>query len=156
MKQPKIKLNKSDLRFLHNKQKEKLTVRVLHRIQTLLMAAKGALDTSIAGTLSIGRTTVWRTVKRFADHGVKAALEEQPRPGQPITHSSKQDTSLVALACTDPPAGHKHWTVRLLAETAAKHPEFPKLSREAIRLLLQQQGCKPWLKKNVVHSQNYG
>ncbi len=155
MKQSKIKFNNADFKFLNNKQKEKLTIRVLRRIQILAMAAKGVSDTHIAKTLSVGRTTVWRTLKRFEDQGVKKALEEQHRPGQPTTHTDKQDASLIAMACTDAPTGHKHWTVRLLAETAANNPALPKLSREAVRLLLKQQDCKPWLKKNVVHSQDY-
>jgi transposase len=151
MKQQKIKLKLADKKYLNIKQKEKLTTRVTHRVQILQMADKGIFDTAIAKALSIGRTTVWRTINRFLDHGIKMALEEQPRPGQPVRHTAKQDTSLIALACTDAPSGHKRWTVRLLAETAKKQKDLPKLCHESIRLLLQEQDCKPWLKKNVVY-----
>lgn len=151
MKQQKIKLSKADKKYLNIKQKERLTVRVMRRIQTLQMADKGVLEGTIAKVLSIGRTTVWRTIKRFLVHDVKAALEEQPRPGQPVRHTAKQDASLIALACTDAPAGHKRWSVRLLAEAARNQKDLPKLSHESIRLLLQEQDCKPWLKKNVVY-----
>ena len=149
--QQKIKLSPADKKYLNLKQKEKLTVRGMRRIQILQMADKGMLEGSIAKVLSIGRTTVWRTIKRFLDFDVKAALEEQPRPGQPVRHTAKQDASLIALACTEAPKGHKRWSVRLLAETAQTQKDLPKLSHEAIRLLLQRQDCKPWLKKNVVY-----
>jgi transposase len=149
--QQKIKLSRSDKHYLNIKQKEKLTVRIIRRIQILQMANTGILDGTIAKVLSVGRTTVWRTIKRFLDSDVKAALEEQPRPGQPLKHTAKQDASLIALACTDAPTGHKRWSVRLLAETAQTQKGLPKLSHEAIRLLLQEQDCKPWLKKNVVY-----
>jgi len=151
MKPHKIKLSKSDKQYLNIKQKEKLTVRVIRRIQILQMADTGILEGTIAKVLSVGRTTVWRTIKRFLDTDVKTALEEQPRPGQPVRHTTEQDASLIALACTDAPAGHKRWSVRLLAETAQKQDDLPKLSHESIRLLLQEQDCKPWLKKNVVY-----
>ena len=75
MKPQKIKLSKNDKQYLNIKQKEKLTVRVMRRIQILQMADKGVLESTIAKVLSVGRTTVWRTTKRFIDYDVKTALE---------------------------------------------------------------------------------
>jgi transposase len=45
-----------------------------------------------------------------------AALKEKPRPGNPPKLDGKQEALLVALACSEAPAGRTEWTMQLLAD----------------------------------------
>jgi len=56
-------------------------VRKLKRAQTLLAADAGASDEDIAIRVGIGRSTVYRTKRRFVLSNLEAALSEEPRPG---------------------------------------------------------------------------
>ncbi|MGH8510300.1 MAG: hypothetical protein ACREU8_02620, partial [Gammaproteobacteria bacterium] len=47
-------------------------------------------------------------------------------------------TKVVALACSEPPAGAKHWSVVLLTQAAREHPEMRGISRETIRRFLKK------------------
>jgi hypothetical protein len=45
-------------------------------------------------------------------------------PIQPIFDGEKQ-AQLIALACSQPPEGHAHWTIRLLAEQVVERKIVP-------------------------------
>jgi hypothetical protein len=59
---------------------------------------------------------------------------------------------VIAMVCSDPPAGRARWTMRLIAEEAVKRKLVPRVGRETIRVLLSSHDLKPWREKNVVHS----
>jgi hypothetical protein len=56
--------------------------------------------------------------KRFVEEGLRAAIERKTRikPPREIQFGGEFEARLLALACSDAPAGRKRWTVRLLAE----------------------------------------
>ena len=83
----------------------KADARRLRRARTLLLADEGYTDAAIASALHIGRATVERTRKRFAQEKLEAALTERPRPGGEPKLDAKQEAHLVALACSTPPKG---------------------------------------------------
>ena len=64
--------------------------------------------------------------------------------------SNSQRQRVIAMVCSDPPAGRARWTVRLVAEEAVKRKLVPKVGRETVRVLLQSHDLKPWREKNVV------
>ena len=45
---------------------------------------------------------------------------------------------LIALACSDAPEGHDHWTLRLLADQAVELGLVESLSYETVRLRLKK------------------
>ena len=55
--------------------------RKLKRAQILLAAEAGMPDETIAQTLSVGGSTVYRTKRRFVEGNLEEALHEEPRPG---------------------------------------------------------------------------
>ena len=89
-------------------------VRRVKRAHTLL-AAERETDEAIASALSVGTSTVFRTKRRFVEEGLEAALSEQPRPGAERKLTGNEEALLVAIACSDPPAGRARWTLELLA-----------------------------------------
>ena len=89
-----------------------------------------ALDTS-AGT-------VCRTKRRYLEGGLKRALEEDPRPGHPAKLDERGEAHLIALACSEAPEGHDHWTLRLLASKVVELGLVPSMSHEGIRKRLKK------------------
>lgn len=124
----------------------KHAVRKLKRAQILLAAHAGQDDASIAATVSVGESTVYRTKRRFVEMGLEAALNEQARPGAQRKLSGKEEALLIATACTNPPQGRVRWTLELLADTFVKLTEHEELSRETVRRRLAENDLKPWRK----------
>ena len=93
----------------------KHAARRLKRAQILLAADAGASDEEIARSIGVGGSTVYRTKRRFVLGNLKAALNEEPRPGTRRKLSGKEETLLVATACSKPPQGRARWTLELLA-----------------------------------------
>jgi len=122
-------------------------VRRLKRAQVLLAAASGSSDEAIARNVSVGTSTVYRTKRRFVEEGLEAALSEEPRPGAGRKLAPKDEALLVAVACSEPPAGRARWTLSLLADEMVRLTEHESLSSETIRRRLAENALKPWQKK---------
>ena len=87
------------------------------RAQILLAAAHGIPDaTDCPETLPLWALgTIYRTKKRFVTEGLEASLEERPGRGASRKLTKQEEATLVALACSTPPAGRRRWTLELLA-----------------------------------------
>ena len=72
--------------------------------------------------------------------------------GQAPLLGAGEKQRIIAMVCSDPPAGRARWTVRLIAEQAVKRKLVPRAGRETIRVLLESHDFKPWREKNVVRS----
>ncbi len=118
--------------------------RKLKRAQILLAADTGQSDESIAATVVVGGSTVYRTKRRFVEMGLEAALSEEPRPGAERKLTGKEEALLVATACSSPPSGCSRWTLELLAEEFVKLTEHEQLSRETVRRRLAENDLQPW------------
>ena len=123
-----------------------MPARKLKRAQILLAADAGQGDETIATTVVVGGSTVYRTKRRFVEMGLEAALSEEPRPGAERKLTGKEEALLVATACSSPPAGRARWTLELLADEIVKLTEHEQLSRETVRRRLAENDLKPWRK----------
>jgi transposase len=73
-------------------------------------------DEEIAEHLETSRMTVQRVRQQFAAEGLDATLHRKKPTGRQYRKlDGKQEAELVALACSEPPAGHARWTMTLLA-----------------------------------------
>jgi hypothetical protein len=75
---------------------------------------------------------------------LEQALSEESRPGAERKLTGKEEALLVATACAKPPAGHKRWTLTLLADTMVKLTDHDSLSGETVRRRLAENDLKPW------------
>ena len=74
-------------------------------------------DEDVAGALACGTATVARVRRRFVTEGIDEALRARTTaPGRPPKIDGVAEAHLIALACSEPPAGRARWTVRLLAD----------------------------------------
>jgi len=70
----------------------------------------------VAAALLCSPSTVAHVRHRFNQEGLQAALYDKPRPGQKPKVTGDIEAKLTMLACSQPPAGHARWTLRLLAD----------------------------------------
>src|SRR6478609_6233861 len=93
---------------------------VLKRAWVLLKAdADGPAwhDPEIARAFEVGLSTVHRVRQAFVEDGLDAALfRKKPTGRQYRKLDGAQEAKLLALACSQPPAGRARWTLRLLAD----------------------------------------
>ena len=134
-----INLKSNEVKFLKNfVKKGRKSARELTRARILLLANQQKGDTEIAGTLDVGRNTVWRTKKKYRKEGLQSALKEKPRSGQPKKYTDKHEAEVIAQACTESPDGRKRWTLTLLTEEMRKKDGLETINKESIRLILKK------------------
>lgn len=121
--------------------------RKVKRAQILLASDKGFTDASVAETLSVGTSTVYRTKRRYVEGGLERALHDKQRPGARRKLSGKEEALLVALACSNPPDGQACWTMELLAGEVVRFTEHESLSADTVRRRLKENKLKPWQKR---------
>ena len=127
----------------------KAASRKLTHARILLLAdavhGEGHRDEDIVAALGASPRTIARVRKRFVTEGIEAALDPRPRPSRPdkIKIKGNVEQKLVELACTDPPRGWCHWTLRLLADEMVVLGLVDSISTETVRLALKKMTSSP-------------
>lgn len=130
-----------------------VNARVMKRAQVLLQSHRGLTDEAIARAVDVSVSTVERTRKTYCNKDLQTAVYDAPRPGAEPVFDEKQEARLVAIACSTPPEEATHWTIELLRDRLLKDKVVDAVSVGTIHARLTERGIKPWLKKNVVHSE---
>jgi transposase len=121
----------------------KTSARKLKRAQILLLADEGKIDETICEGLQVGLATVERVRKRFVLEGLEAALNERPRPGGQRKLGAKGEAVLATLAESEPPEGHRRWTMQLLAKRLVELKVVESISDETVRKALKKSVSSP-------------
>lgn len=118
VKKYEVILNQEQRKFLAGiTTKGKESARKIKRASILLLANEGKKDKEIMEIVRVSDFTVEKTRKRFVLEGLKSAIEEKPRTGQPKKLDGRAEAILIATVCTTPPEGRTRWTMRLLEES---------------------------------------
>lgn len=134
-----VDLNESERRTLDEMtSKGEIKVRKMKRALILLHADRGLTDREISEAIPVSIPTVERIRKRFVQGGLEKALNEDPRPGQRRKLDGRGEAHLVALACSEAPAGHEHWTLRLLGDKLVELGVVESISHETVRQTLKK------------------
>ena len=124
------------------------SARRVRRANILLMANRHEhTDEQIVAALSVGRSTVFRTRRRFVEEGLSSALSERGRPGAARKLDGVQEAFLVATACAEPPKGRSKWTLQLLADAVVAGTEVTEVSADTVGRRLRDNKLKPWQRK---------
>jgi transposase len=93
----------------------------------------------VADFLQINERTVERIKKRFVEDGLKSALEDKPSERE-YTRKADGDyeARLIALSCSEPPAGYSRWSLRLLADKMVELEYVESNSYETVRRTLKK------------------
>jgi transposase len=118
--------------------------RMVTRARVVLAAAAGRPNRQIAREVGLSerKVGVWRT--RFAEHRVDG-LSDLPRSGKPPVYGHDKQLDVFKTACTQPPEGETHWTVRSLAEAVG-------VGKSQTHEILAQADLKPHLVRSWLTS----
>ena len=117
------------------------------RARILLKTDEGWSAPQVAQALDVAEGTVFRIKRRFAEEGLEGVLQDRPQAHRYRKLDDRGEAHLIALACSEPPEGHEHWTLRLLAGQVVELGLAPSLSHETVRLHLKKNSLKPWQKQ---------
>lgn len=121
------------------------------RVHMLRLLDRGDSVADVAAALMTHPREVRRVGWRYLDMGLEASLVDEERGIPPKTFDATQESSLVALTCSEPPDGYARWTLRLLAKHCFERGIVDeKVSYEVVRTVLRKHDLKPWREKNVV------
>lgn len=111
---------------------------VIRRAHILLKSEEGKTDREISELVYVNEDTVRNTRVRFCQDGLEAALQDKPHPAREPVLDTQQEAYLVAVACSDPPAGRERWTMELLAQRLIEDEVVVSISAETVRLVLKK------------------
>lgn len=123
----------------------KSSARKLTRARALLLsdqgdAGPGWKDADIAQALGITTRCIEMLRKRAVENGPLEVMDRKPqvRPSVSPKFDGESEAKLIALACSQPPAGHKRWSLRLLADKLVALNVFESVSHERVRQVMKK------------------
>ena len=119
------------------------SARVINRARILLKTDEGWSASQVAVALDTSQRTVFRTKRRYAEEGLGGVLHDRPQANRYRKLDDRGEAHLIALACSDAPEGHDHWTLRLLADQVVELGLVSSLSHETVRLRLKKTPSSP-------------
>jgi hypothetical protein len=123
--------------------------RKLLHARILLKADEGPagpawVDQAIADAVEVSPPTVSRVRKQYVVEGLEAALNRRaPRRVYQRKLTGEHEARLVALACSPPPAGQAHWSLRLLADKLVELEIVDDVSYQTVRRTLKKTHSSP-------------
>ena len=138
MRQTELHLTDKDRELIESYRASGLHhAREVNRAHVLSALDRGIPEAQIMAVLGIGRTAIWRTRAAYREGGAEHALHDLPRPGKLRRYDTDIEARISALACSEPPAGAKRWTLELLEQAAQAQAGIGPISRETVRRLLK-------------------
>jgi putative transposase len=133
-----VKLRKKERDYLETLvAKGKLPAKVFKRATGLLELDRGKTLQAVAATLGVSYVTVAAWREKYHAQGVQC-LKDAPRPGRPIEIDGGQRAKITALACSEAPAGHARWSLRLLADKVVTLGYCKRISHVQVDKILKK------------------
>jgi hypothetical protein len=97
----------------------------------------------IAQMLAMHLNTVARIRRRFVLEGEIPALNRKvpEKPPTPPIIDGEIEPQLVAICCSEPPAGRVRWTMQMLADALMERRLVTRISAETVRRVLKKTSC---------------
>lgn len=142
-----VKLGPEDRDYLHQLLSAGTErARKLTRARILLKADESWTDMSIHHALDVSLPTIGRVRRRFVEEGLQAALNRRP-PNREYKRKldGRAEAHLIALACSPPPEGRQHWSLRLLSDklVTLEEVDVDSVSYETVRRVLKKMNSSP-------------
>lgn len=126
------------------------SARAVRRARILLMADEDRReghrpDWYIAERVAVSLRQICRIRQQFSREGLGAAIERKRRSdaGVPQTMDGQAEAQLIALCCSEPPAGHQRWTLQLLVDELCRLKIVASVCRETVRKTLKKIASNP-------------
>jgi transposase len=111
---------------------------------------EGWSDSQIVKALGTSLTTVYRTRQQLVEEGLEAVLSRK-KPSRPSVlpiFDGEKEAKLIALACSEPPAGHARWSLRLLETKVVELDIVERASDSTIGRVLKKLNSSRISKRN--------
>ncbi len=116
--------------------------RIKHANVLLAVDADGPnwSDEQTSQAFSCSVSTVYNIRQRFVEGGLQRALERkrQKKPSRERILDGEKEARLIALACSEPPAGRKRWTLELLADRLVQLQVVDSISKHTVGRTLKK------------------
>ncbi len=120
----------------------KAAARKISRARILLKAdaGEGWTDQRIADALDVSFRTVENTRRCCVEEGLERAVQGRPVGDRPWQRKldGVGEARLVALCCSEPPAGRTRWTLELLGDALVALKVTDSISYETVRRTLKK------------------
>jgi hypothetical protein len=106
-------------------------------------AGEGWSDSRIIAALDTNQSMVHRVRKQLVEEGFEAVLSRKHRAEPAIARifDGEAEARLIALACSKPPAGYAHWSLRLLEAKVVELGIVAHASDTTIQRTLKKTRC---------------
>src|SRR5579862_5170592 len=103
-------------------------------------AGGGWSDSRIIQALDTSVSMVYRVRKQLVEEGFEAVLSRKARATPPVARifDGEKEAKLIALACSQPPEGRAHWTLRLLGNKVVELGIVDRASASTIHRTLKK------------------
>ena len=116
----------------------KANARTLTRAHLLLKCDEGWSNDKLCAAFAISEQTIRNIRQRYCDGGVEAVLTDKRQARRRQALNDEQAAHLIAIACSEVPDGHDHWTMRMLAGKAVELGYVRGISPETVRQVLKK------------------
>lgn len=141
----RVKLSQEErIRLESFVKKGKVSAKTRRAAQILLKADEGDfgpswIDSQISEALDVSIPTIERYRERLVTQGLDAALTRViPDRSHRKKIDGKTEAHLIALACSEPPAGRASWSLQLLTDRLIELNYFDSISKETVRQTLKK------------------
>lgn len=147
-------VERATLREILSKNKVKRSTIINAYILLKADRACGRTNADIASAYDVSTKKVEQLKKRFVEEGFDAALYRKP-----VTNAHRrkmtgdEEAHLIALCCSQAPAGQERWTLRMLAHKMVECDVVASVSHETVRRTLKKVHLNPGKRKNGVFHQ---
>jgi len=124
--------------------------RELKRAEILILGNQCYTVHEIAEAVGRSPNTVRNVRRRYIEEGLEGAIKDKPRPGKPQKIFSSEEAMITTIACSEAPAGHSRWTIRMIADKFIQLSEVDYVCPETIRRVLKKVNSSPGRKKSGV------
>jgi transposase len=141
-----VKLLAVDKEYLQGLLKKgRHAARKLKRARVLLLLSEGATAREIVSKADVGLSTIYQIWNRYLEVGkeVSQAIAEKPRSGQPPKLTDSLKAHITAIACSEPPAGRDHWSLKMISDKVMELGYVEHISTEAVRKYLKKSSSSP-------------
>jgi hypothetical protein len=123
--------------------KRKADAQPVKRAYVLLAADQNQphwlVDEQIHATYQVSIRSIERLRQRFVEDDLQTALYGKKREKyKEKVFDGAVEAHVVALRCSQPPAGYARWTVRLLAQRMIELEYVERIGRETVRKMLKK------------------
>ncbi len=127
-------------------QKGKASAKTIQKAQVLLAsddAVERQSETTIATTYHLSTRSVERIRKDFCERGMAlfSPTKRQPRSDKKLT--GEVEAHLIAIACSEPPAGESRWKLQAIADRLVELEVVESLSHTSVATVLKKMSLSP-------------